>query len=127
MSRGVEQTLEAELAAARDEIAQLRAELVRHEETDAVRSGQLEPYAADLRETFKQERARSAELARSYRATVSALGGPILYNVSPGLPFVIGGIALILICPFAVGMIRGAPRRASDMAPPAEVSTSIVS
>src|SRR6186997_3271204 len=34
---------------------------------------QLERYAADLRETFKQERARAEELRRSYVATVRAL------------------------------------------------------
>ena len=73
----MEQTLEAELAAAREEIAQLRAELARHEREGAVRSGQLERYAADLRETFKQERERSQELKRSYRATVRALANAV--------------------------------------------------
>jgi ribonuclease P protein subunit RPR2 len=73
----VEQTLEAELATAREEIARLREELARHEQEGAVRSGQLERYAADLRETFKQERARSHELKRSYRATVRALANAV--------------------------------------------------
>ena len=73
----MEQTLEAELTAARDEIARLRAELARHEQEDAVRSGQLERYAADLRETFKEERSRSQELKRSYRATVRALANAV--------------------------------------------------
>ena len=73
----VEQTLEAELAAARQEIAHLRAALARHEQVDAAKSGQLERYAADLRETFKQERARSQELKRSYRATVRALANAV--------------------------------------------------
>jgi ribonuclease P protein subunit RPR2 len=73
----VEQTLEAELAAAREEITQLRAELARHEDEDRVRTGQLQRYAADLRETFKQERARSQQLKRSYRATVRALANAV--------------------------------------------------
>ena len=78
MSRPVgEQTSEAELAAAREEIALLRAELARHEEEAAVRGGQLQRYAADLRETFKQERERSQELKRSYRATVRALANAV--------------------------------------------------
>ena len=34
---------------------------------------QLERYAADLRETFKEERARAQELRRSYMLTVRAL------------------------------------------------------
>ena len=38
---------------------------------------QLERYAADLRETFKQERARAAELQRSYMATVRALANAV--------------------------------------------------
>ena len=38
---------------------------------------QLERYAADLRETFKQERAAAQELARSYRATVRALANAV--------------------------------------------------
>ena len=73
----VEQTLEAELAAAREEIASLRSALARVEQEDAVKTGQLERYAADLRETFKQERARSQELKRSYRATVRALANAV--------------------------------------------------
>ena len=73
----MEQTLEAELAAAREEIASLRTALARVEREDAVKSGQLERYAADLRETFKQERARSLELKRSYRATVRALANAV--------------------------------------------------
>ena len=43
----------------RAEIATLRAELRRHEREAAARSSQLERYAADLRETFKQERERT--------------------------------------------------------------------
>jgi ribonuclease P protein subunit RPR2 len=70
-------TLEAQLAAARAEIASLREELARHEQESTVRSGQLEHYARDLRETFKQERERSLELKRSYRATVRALANAV--------------------------------------------------
>jgi ribonuclease P protein subunit RPR2 len=38
---------------------------------------QLERYAADLRETFKAERARSAQLRASYMATVRALANAV--------------------------------------------------
>ena len=41
------------------------------------RQRQLERYAADLREVFKQERARAQELRRSYRATVRALSNAV--------------------------------------------------
>jgi HD-GYP domain-containing protein (c-di-GMP phosphodiesterase class II) len=43
----------------------------------AERQQQLERYAADLRETFKQERSAAQELARSYRATVRALANAV--------------------------------------------------
>ncbi len=59
------------------EIAELRAELVRHEARAADKERQLERYAADLRETFKQERTRSQELQRSYVATVRALSNAV--------------------------------------------------
>src|SRR3984957_12387562 len=59
------------------EIEHLRAELLRHEHEAAERELQLERYAADLRETFKQERARSQELSRSYMATVRALSNAV--------------------------------------------------
>ena len=49
----------------------MRAELCRREREAADKERQLERYAADLRETFKQERARAQELRRSYTATVS--------------------------------------------------------
>src|ERR1700753_2639419 len=38
---------------------------------------QLERYAADLRETFKSERERSAQLQASYMATVRALANAV--------------------------------------------------
>jgi putative nucleotidyltransferase with HDIG domain len=59
------------------EIAQLRAELARQEDRAADKERQLERYAADLRETFKGERARTAELHRSYMATVRALANAV--------------------------------------------------
>ena len=59
------------------EIERLRAELARREQEAADKERQLERYAADLRETFKQERARSQELARSYTATVRALSNAV--------------------------------------------------
>src|SRR6202011_3303360 len=55
------------------EIERLRAELARREQEAADKERQLERYAADLRETFKQERSRSQELQRSYMATLRAL------------------------------------------------------
>jgi len=59
------------------EIERLRAELARREQESADKERQLERYAADLRETFKQERARSQELRRSYMATVRALSNAV--------------------------------------------------
>jgi ribonuclease P protein subunit RPR2 len=59
------------------EIARLQAELVRREREAADNELQLERYAADLRETFKEERTRSLELARSYTATVRALSNAV--------------------------------------------------
>jgi response regulator RpfG family c-di-GMP phosphodiesterase len=59
------------------EIAELRAELARQEDRAADKERQLERYAADLRETFKGERARTAELHRSYMATVRALANAV--------------------------------------------------
>jgi ribonuclease P protein subunit RPR2 len=55
----------------------LRAELARVEREAADKELQLERYAADLRETFKQERTRSQELRRSYMATVRALSNAV--------------------------------------------------
>ena len=59
------------------EITRLRADLARRERASADQALQLERYAADLRETFKQERARSQELSRSYMATVRALSNAV--------------------------------------------------
>jgi putative nucleotidyltransferase with HDIG domain len=60
-----------------DTVPSLRARLARTEEQAAARQRQLERYAADLREVFKQERARAQELRRSYRATVRALSNAV--------------------------------------------------
>ena len=59
------------------ENARLRAELQRRvrEADDSAR--QLELYAADLRETFKAERARTQQLSSSYMATVRALSNAV--------------------------------------------------
>jgi putative nucleotidyltransferase with HDIG domain len=65
---------EAELI---QEIERLRVELARREREAADKELQLERYAADLRETFKQERTRSQELQRSYMATVRALSNAV--------------------------------------------------
>jgi putative nucleotidyltransferase with HDIG domain len=65
---------EAELIA---EIGRLRTELARREREAADKERQLERYAADLRETFKEERARSQQLTRSYRDTVRALSNAV--------------------------------------------------
>jgi ribonuclease P protein subunit RPR2 len=59
------------------EIERLREELARRERESADKELQLERYAADLRETFKQERARAQELRDSYMATVRALSNAV--------------------------------------------------
>ena len=64
----------AELA---EENRRLRAELARREREAAAHADQLERYAADLRETFKDERERSRQLRRSYMATVRALSNAV--------------------------------------------------
>jgi putative nucleotidyltransferase with HDIG domain len=55
----------------------LRARLERTERQALARQRQLERYAADLRDVFKQERTRAQELRRSYRATVRALSNAV--------------------------------------------------
>lgn len=59
------------------ELAELRAELALQEARATDKERQLARYAADLRETFKQERARTQELHRSYMATVRALANAV--------------------------------------------------
>ena len=55
----------------------LRARVAEIEEQAAAKERQLERYAADLRETFKQERARSQQLRESYITTVRALANAV--------------------------------------------------
>ena len=55
----------------------LRAELAARRERSADEQRQLERYASDLRETFKEERARAEELRDSYVATVRALSNAV--------------------------------------------------
>src|SRR6202161_2415857 len=59
------------------EAERLRAALATRDQEAAEKELQLERYAADLRETFKQERARAQELRRSYTATVRALSNAV--------------------------------------------------
>jgi putative nucleotidyltransferase with HDIG domain len=61
----------------KDTVASLRSRLARLEREAAARQRQLEHYAADLREIFKQERQRAQELRRSYKATVLALANAV--------------------------------------------------
>jgi putative nucleotidyltransferase with HDIG domain len=72
-----ESDLVQEIERLRGEIERLREQLARRERESAEKERQLERYAADLRETFKQERARSQELQRSYIATVRALSNAV--------------------------------------------------
>jgi HD-GYP domain-containing protein (c-di-GMP phosphodiesterase class II) len=60
-----------------DPAAALRVRLERLEAEAAQRQRQLERYAADLREVFKQERTRAQELRKSYKATVLALSNAV--------------------------------------------------
>jgi HD-GYP domain-containing protein (c-di-GMP phosphodiesterase class II) len=60
-----------------DTVVSLRAQLVRTERQASARQHQLERYAADLREIFKQERSRAQELRDSYKATVRALSNAV--------------------------------------------------
>lgn len=60
-----------------DELAALRAEIAERDRQAAEKERQLERYAADLRETFKQERARAQQLRQSYMATVRALANAV--------------------------------------------------
>ena len=61
----------------RRRIEGLEAELGMRDRQSADKELQLERYAADLRETFKQERARSQQLRESYMLTVRALASAV--------------------------------------------------
>jgi ribonuclease P protein subunit RPR2 len=60
-----------------DELELLKQALAEREDQALEKERQLERYAADLRETFKQERARAQQLRRSYVATVRALANAV--------------------------------------------------
>src|SRR6185295_1815534 len=60
-----------------ERVAELEAELAERVREAALKERQLERYAADLRETFKQERARAQQLRASYVATVRALANAV--------------------------------------------------
>ena len=60
-----------------DTVAALRARLERAEREAAAHQRELERYAADLRESYRRERARAQELRRSYKATVRALSNAV--------------------------------------------------
>ncbi len=77
MAVGGETEASGEVERLRAEVARLQAELELRQGEAADKERQLERYAADLRETFKEERARSQELRRSYMATVRALSNAV--------------------------------------------------
>jgi len=60
-----------------DTVAELRARLERAEREAAAHQRQLERYAANLRESYRRERARAQQLRRSYKATVRALSNAV--------------------------------------------------
>ena len=60
-----------------DEDTLMQARLDRTEREAHARQQQLERYAADLREVFKQERSRAQQLRQSYKATVRALSNAV--------------------------------------------------
>jgi HD-GYP domain-containing protein (c-di-GMP phosphodiesterase class II) len=60
-----------------ERVRELEAELAERRRGATENERQLERYAADLRETFKQERARAQELRRSYMLTVRALASAV--------------------------------------------------
>jgi putative nucleotidyltransferase with HDIG domain len=60
-----------------EELVALRARVAEIEDQAASKERQLERYAADLRETFKEERARSQQLRESYITTVRALANAV--------------------------------------------------
>jgi HD-GYP domain-containing protein (c-di-GMP phosphodiesterase class II) len=60
-----------------DSTAALRARLESAERDATAHQRQLERYAADLRESYRRERARAQQLRRSYKATVRALANAV--------------------------------------------------
>lgn len=67
----------SEAAQLQRRIEELEAVLALRERQAADKELQLERYAADLRETFKQERSRSQQLRESYMLTVRALASAV--------------------------------------------------
>ncbi len=65
------------LAASERELEALRARVAAAESAGAAAASQLQRYAADLNATFLAERESTAELQRSYRATVRALANAV--------------------------------------------------
>jgi len=61
----------------KERITELEEELSKRAREASESELQLERYAADLRETFKEERARAQELRRSYMLTVRALASAV--------------------------------------------------
>lgn len=61
----------------RARIEELEVELEKRKREAAQKERQLERYAADLRETFKEERYGAQELRRSYMLTVRALASAV--------------------------------------------------
>jgi HD-GYP domain-containing protein (c-di-GMP phosphodiesterase class II) len=61
----------------REEVSVLRHTLARQTRDAEAQDVQLQRYAADLRETFKQERAQALELQQSYIVTVRALSNAV--------------------------------------------------
>jgi len=61
----------------KERIRELESELAKRAREAADKEQQLERYAADLRETFKEERARAHELRQSYMLTVRALASAV--------------------------------------------------
>ncbi|MBW3608798.1 MAG: hypothetical protein KY463_10645, partial [Actinobacteria bacterium] len=66
-----------------ERVRELEAELTERTRLAAENERQLERYAADLRETFKEERSRAQELRRSYMLTVRALASAVERGVVP--------------------------------------------
>jgi ribonuclease P protein subunit RPR2 len=60
-----------------ERVSELESELAKRAREAAEKEQQLERYAADLRETFKEERARAQELRQSYMLTVRALASAV--------------------------------------------------
>jgi ribonuclease P protein subunit RPR2 len=67
----------ADIERLRDEVDRLQAELASREQESGDKDRQLEVYAADVREIYKQERSRAQLLVKAYRATVTALANAV--------------------------------------------------